>query len=143
MATLEKLKQHLPRKLRANRYFSDDFKRKKVREIERNLVTVSQVSREYEVTRSAVYKWIHQYSANMKKGVRQVVEAQSDTAKIQLLKDQVKELERIVGQKQIIIDFQQKMLELAADELGEDFKKKSALKPFSGSGRTEPNTRTR
>ena len=35
------------------------------------------------------------------------------------------DLERIVGQKQIVIDFQEKMIELAEQEYNVDIKKKS------------------
>ncbi|SDL81580.1 transposase, partial [Salinimicrobium catena] len=66
---------------RVNRYFSDSFKRKKVREIERNLTTVSEVSKEYEVSTTAVYKWLDKYSRDRKRGVKQVVELMSDTRK--------------------------------------------------------------
>lgn len=141
MVNLEKFKQHTQSKqLRTRRYFSEEFKRKKVREIEQNLTTVTQVGKEYEVSNTAVYKWIHKYSINMKKGVVQIIEAKSDTVKIQKLKDQIKELERIVGQKQIIIDFQQKMIEIAESELGIEIKKKYGSKPSPGSGLTEKNT---
>ncbi|SEF12790.1 Transposase, partial [Salinimicrobium catena] len=76
---------------RVNRYFSDSFKRKKVREIERNLTTVSEVSKEYEVSTTAVYKWLDKYSRNRKRGVKQVVELMSDTRKIQDLKAKIRE----------------------------------------------------
>ncbi|SEF12300.1 Transposase, partial [Salinimicrobium catena] len=82
---------------RVNRYFSDSFKRKKVREIERNLTTVSEVSKEYEVSTTAVYKWLDKYSRNRKRGVKQVVELMSDTRKIQDLKAKIRELEQLVG----------------------------------------------
>ena len=141
MANLEKFRQlEQTRKLRTNRYFSESFKQKKVREIEKNVTTVSQVCKEYQVSSTAVYKWIHKYSVNMKKGIVQIVEAKSDTVKIQNLKDQIKELERIIGQKQIQIEFQQKMLELAENELGVEIKKKYGSKPLSGFGQTETNT---
>jgi len=35
---------------RLKRYFSEDFKRKKVGEIDRNLTTISEISREYQVS---------------------------------------------------------------------------------------------
>lgn len=144
MANLEVFKEHQQlKRLRTNRYFSEDFKRKKVREIEKNITTVTQIIKEYNVSSSAVYKWIHKYSVNMKKGVVQIVEAKSDTAKIQNLKDQIKELERIVGQKQIIIEFQQKMIELAENDLGIEIKKKYGSKPLPGSGLIEINTPTK
>lgn len=131
------------RQLRVFRYFSEDFKRKKVKEIEQNLSSVSSVSKEYGVSDTAIYNWIHKYSTHMEKGVRQVVEAKSDTLKIQQLREQIKELECIVGQKQIVIDFQAKMIELAEQEYEIEIKKKFGSTPLSGSGQTGKNTHTR
>lgn len=119
---------------RINRYFSEDFKRKKVSEIERNLSGVSEICRQYQVSHTAVYKWIYRYSKMRKKGVKQVVEAKSDSRKIQALQEQVKELERIIGEKQVKLDFQEKMIELAESEYKIDIKKKYSGKRFSGTG---------
>jgi transposase len=116
------------------RYFSEDFKRKKVFEIDRNLVRVVEVCKEYQVTRAAVYKWIYKYSGMRKKGVKQVIEAKSDTQKIAALKAQVKELERIIGEKQVKLDFQEKMIEIAESEYSIDIKKKFSGKLSSGTG---------
>ncbi|MCK4288745.1 MAG: transposase, partial [Bacteroidales bacterium] len=104
MATAQKYEKLISQE-RKNRYFSEDFKRKKVREIERNITSIAEVCREYQVSNTAVYKWIYKYSNMRKKGVKQVVEARSDTRKIQQLKEQLKELERVIGQKQLLIDF--------------------------------------
>jgi transposase-like protein len=142
MATIENYKK-LSVHERQNRYFSESFRRKKVSEIERNISTVAEISREYQVSTTAIRKWLYKYSAMIKKGERQVVESKSDTRKIQQLKDQVKELERIIGQKQLLIDFQQKAIELAEQEYGIDIKKKFGDKPYSGSGITENNTLTK
>lgn len=119
---------------RQMRYFSEDFKRKKVSEIERNLIGVSALCREYQVTRSSVYKWIYKYSRMRKKGVKHVVEAKSDSQKIAALRAQVKELERIIGEKQVKLDFQEKMIEIAESEYKVDIKKKFSGKPSSGTG---------
>ena len=124
MATIEKyLEKKQTNSLREMRYFSEDFKRNKVREIEKNITSVSEVHREYNVSRAALYKWIYKYSMNMKKGVRQVIESNSDTKKIMLLKEKIKELEQIVGQKQIMIEFQDKMIEIAEEEYKIEIKK--------------------
>ena len=139
MATLEKFNQSYKSRLLRN--FSEGFKKQKVREIERNLCTVSEISREYEVSRAAVYKWIYKYSAMRKKGVKQIVESKSDTKKIQALRERVKELERIIGQKQLLLDFQEKVIELAEQEYKVDIKKKFGGKPFSGIGITEESTK--
>lgn len=142
MATLGKYEKS-KRSERLQRYFSEDFKRKKVKEIEQNLATVVQISREYEVSRAAVYRWVYKYSAVRKKGIKQVVEAQSDTVKITRLRDEVREMERVVGQKQIKIDFLEKMIELAEKEYGIDIKKKYSSMPLSGSGQTGKRTRSK
>lgn len=126
---------------RINRYFSEDFRRKKVSEIERNLTSVSEVCREYQVTSAAVYKWIYRYSVMRKKGVKQVVEAKSDSRKIQALKEQVKELERIIGEKQVKLDFQEKMIEIAEKEYQIDIKKKFSGKRSSGTGSKDTSTK--
>jgi transposase-like protein len=128
---------------RQNRYFSEDFKRKKVKEIERDLITVSEISRQYEVTRTAVYKWMHKYSRMHKKKVRMIVESKSETRKLQSLKEQIKELEQLIGQKQIKIDFLEKMIELAEGEYRIKIKKKVYSQPYDGSGSIEKNTRTK
>ena len=67
---------------RRNRYFSEEFKRKKVSEVERNLISISEICREYQVSNTSVYNWIYKYSRMRKKGVKQVVEAKSDSQKI-------------------------------------------------------------
>jgi transposase len=122
---------------RQNRYFSEDFKRKKVAEIERNRASVSQVCREYQVSHSSVYKWIYKYSNMRKKGVKQIVESKSDTQKILALQEQIKELQRVVGEKQILLDFKDKMIEIAEKEYGVDIKKKFPGKRSSGTGSNE------
>jgi transposase len=142
MATLIKYQQ-INQTQRIQRYFSEDFKRKKVREIEQNLVSITQISKEYQVTRSAIYKWIYKYSAMRKKAIKQVVEAKSDTVKLARFKDEVREMERLVGQKQIQIDFLEKMIELAEKEYGIDIKKKYSSTRSSGSGRTGKRTKSK
>ena len=136
MATLKEYEK-LTVQERINRHFSEDFKRKKVSEIERNLSSVSIICREYQVISTAVYKWIYRYSSMRKKGIKQVVESKSDSYKIQQLRDQVKELERIIGQKQIKLDFQDKMIELAEKMYHIDIKKKFSGEPSSSTGRNE------
>ena len=114
------------------RSFSEDFKKKKVRELERNITSVTDISRTYSVSRSAVYKWIYKYSAMAKKQVKQVVEAKSDTLKIKALEDRIKELERVVGQKQLLLEFKDKMIEIAEATYNVDIKKKVGFRLSSG-----------
>ena len=136
MATTEQF-QKMSVKERLTRYFSDEFKQKKVAEIERNIVTISEICREYQVSATAVYKWIYKYSKMRKKKEKQVIESESDTRKIAELKAKVRELERMVGQKQVEVEFLSKMIEIAQEDLKIDIKKKASLKLSSGSGSEE------
>lgn len=142
MATIENYKLLSVRE-RQNRYFSEEFKRKKVREIENNLTTIAEVRKEYQVSGTAVYKWIYKYSRMRKKKEKQIIESKSDTRKIQQLKEQIKELERILGQKQILIDFQEKVIELAEEEYKIDIKKKFGDDHSFGFGSTKKSTPTK
>ena len=122
---------------RQNRYFSETLKRKLVKELDQGLVSIPEIIEEYEVSRASIYKWIYKYSMFRKRGTKQVVEAQSDTRKIQELKNRVKELERLVGQKQIEIEFKEKMIDIAEEMFGFDIKKKFGSGPLPGSGETD------
>lgn len=119
------------------RTFSKDFKKKKVREIEQKKSTVSEISRQYEVSVTSIYRWLNKYGKNKLSDERTIVETQSDTRKMLEMKKQIAELERIVGQKQVLLDFKDKMIELVEQEYGIDIKKKFVTKHSSTSGRTE------
>ena len=135
MATRQQFRQSTEERKR--RIFSEDFKRKKVREIEQKITTIAEVSRQYEVRENSIAKWIAKYSQNYMKGVRTIVESDSDTEKIAALKAQVAELQRIIGQKQVQLEFKDKMIDLAEELYGVDIKKKLEQKPSSGTGNIE------
>jgi transposase-like protein len=122
-----------------HRYFSEDFKKKKVRELERNITSIPDICRTYSVSRTSVYRWIYKYSVMAKKQVKQVVEAKSDTQRIKALEARIKELERIVGQKQLLLEFQDKMIEIAEADYDVDIKKKIGSKLSFGTTSTGKN----
>jgi len=140
MATTERFE--LERIKRQNRYFSEEIKRQKVKDLEKNLVTISELCREYQVSRTSVYRWIYQYSVNRKRQEKQIVEKSSDTRKIKELQDRIKELERVIGQKQLLLDFKDKMIEIAEEMYQVDIKKKLSSTPFNGTGKTGCSTPT-
>ena len=135
MATRSEYK--LTQEERKRRIFSEAFKKKKVQEIERKQTTISDLCEQYQVRHSNVYKWMEKYSTTYKKGIRLIVEAESDTKKMISLQSKIAELERIVGQKQVQIDFQEKMIELAEQTYGVDIKKKFDSTPSSTTGKIE------
>jgi transposase len=122
---------------RRKRTFSEEFKRQKVREIELKQTTVSEVSKAWQVRPNNVYKWVEKYSKKDKDGVRLVVEMESETKRVISLTQKVAELERIIGQKQVQLDFQEKMIELAEEEYRIDIKKKFSSEQSYTTGTTE------
>lgn len=109
---------------RQNRYFSEEFRRKVVNDLERKIVTIPEIISTYHVSRTAIYKWIYKYSVMKKRGKKMVIEAESDTRKIVQLKDKIKELEQTIGQKQVKIDYLEKMIELTEEDFKIKIKKK-------------------
>ncbi len=121
-----------------NRTFSESFKRAKVKEIVEKRMTVQEVSDLYQVSRTSVYKWLYKYST-LERGCKQVVQMESEALLNKRLKEQIAELERTIGQKQLEIDFLNKTLEIAGEEVGYDLKKKYGPKSLNGLKSTEMN----
>lgn len=128
--------------IRQIRTFSESFKRQKVKELVQRQVTIAEISTLYNVSRSAVYKWLYKYSKEHSPGTIQVVQMESESQKTKLYQQRIAELERIVGQKQLEIDFLSKLLEVSSQELGVDLKKNFGTKPSTGSELINPNTAT-
>jgi len=122
---------------RQNRYFSDEFKRQRVCDIECRLITIAEVCRQYQVSRTAVSKWLYKFSTMKKKKEKMVYESDSDTAKLKQMQERIKELERAVGQKQLKIDFLEKMIEITEQDLKIDIKKKASTKLSNGLDQTK------
>ena len=138
MATREQFKMSISE--RRSRSFSENFKIKKVREIEQGKTKVSEICKQYEVSETSVYRWLQAYGSMKNKKERIIVETESDTQELLALKKKVAELERIVGQKQVLLDFKDKMIDLAEEIYGVDIKKKFSTKPSNTSGSDEKNT---
>ena len=113
---------------RVQRTFSEDFKRSKVKEILEKKLKISELCRLYEVSYQSVYNWIYKYSPSTP-GTKMVVEMESESKKALELQKVVAELERKVGQKQLHIDYLEKLIEIASTNLGYDLKKNTELKP--------------
>jgi len=124
-----------------NRQFSEAFKRQRVSELLAKKVSIGDVSRLYGVTRTTVYRWIYLYS-DLKQGVKTVVEMESEAQKTAYYRQKLAELERMYGQKQLEVDYLNKVLELASEEMGYDLKKKFVKPHWNGFEPTPKNTPT-
>jgi transposase-like protein len=130
-------------KERQSRHFSEHFKRQKVKEIQSQRSSVNEICKQYEVSSTSVYKWLKQYGVNYESPVRTIVESESDTRELLALKKKNADLERLIGQKQIFIEFQNKMIDLAEEAYGVDIKKKFSSLPSDTSGNTENGSTSR
>ena len=120
------------KKLRKKLRYSEDFKKELVSLFEKGTYSVLQLERLYGVTNGSIYRWIYKYSTFNEKGIRVVEMKQSSSLKLKELTNKVKELEQIVGQKQIKIDFLEKMIEIAESEFSIAIKKKSNTSQSNG-----------
>ena len=109
--------------IRTTRHFSEELKRQVVNEIETCVLSVSQASREYQVSVQSIYKWLYKYSRYLRKQSRIVVEKQSEEKRRLELKKENDNLHKVIGQKQLQIDFLEKLIEMASNELDIDIKK--------------------
>lgn len=110
-------------RIRKNKRYSECFKRSIVKEFESGSFSVLQLSKLHGVDFQSIYSWIYKYSINNERSVRIVEMKDSSSQKLKELESKVRELERAVGQKQLYIDYMEKMIEIAKDDLGIDIKK--------------------
>lgn len=112
---LKVLKKHL--------IYTKEFKVQLVKEFETGKFSVPQLEKLYSISNSSIYSWIHKYSTFNEKGIRIVEMKESSTSKLKELAQKVKDLEQIVGKKQIQIDYLEKMIDISKDDLNIDIKK--------------------
>ena len=142
MSSKKVQKEKLQIQTKCSRHFSESFKKEKVKQIVGKQISILELSQLYGVSRQSVYKWLYKYSPHHKKGTKQIVEMESEAQRTKLLLVKVAELERIIGQKQLEIDYNNKLIELASEELNYDIKKKHAAQLSSGLDKTSNNTIT-
>jgi transposase-like protein len=125
------------KKLRKRRVFADEFKQSLVKEFDTGQFSVKELSRLHGIANSAIYRWIYKFSTFNQKGYRIIEMKESSNKKLKDLEQKIKNLEQIVGQKQIMIDYLEKMMEIAKDELDIDIKKNFNTSQSAGSGKTK------
>ena len=114
------------------RIFSRELKKKLVEEIELKRLKVRDVVILYKVSVACVYRWLKQYTTMNIPGVTMVVETESKESKLEKLYQRINDLERMIGKKQMEIEFKDKVIEICSNELGYDVKKKCTTMQLSG-----------
>ena len=123
--------------LRPRRIFSDKLKKKIVQDIEKGKVNVLGVCREYTVTSAAVYKWLKKFSAHLHPSTTLVMQMDSEQYRSKELEKKVAELEAALGRKQMEIDYLNKLIEIAGQDLDIDLKKNINMNASAGTGKTK------
>ena len=122
-------------RLRTTRRYSEEFKRKIVNDFSRGRFSVTELSKLHNLEDRTIYRWINKYSDQS--GLIEIVEMKkSSTQRVKDMESRIKELERAVGQKQLYIDYLEKMMEIAKEDMGVDIKKNYDTPQSVGSGKT-------
>lgn len=137
---MRQIKQKL--EIRERRIFSEPLKKQIVKDLVNKRNSINQVMSEHQISRNTVYRWLYQYSGAHEQKCTLVVQMESEEQRKRELQQRVADLERIVGQKQLEIDFLNKLLEVGSRELGFDLKKSFSSPPSNGTGTTSTGTPT-
>ena len=121
------------KRIRRKRKFSEDFKLKIVKEYESGEFSVVEMTKIYDISYQTIYNWIYKYSKYNKQSIQVVEMKDSQAHKMKQMEARIKELEQAVGQKQMNIDYLEKMIDLAKDHYDIDIKKNSNTLHYGGS----------
>jgi transposase-like protein len=121
------------KRISRKRKFSEDLKLKIVKEYESGAFSVVEMTKVYDISYQTIYNWIYKYSKYNKKSIQVVEMKDSQAHKMKQMEARIKELEHAVGQKQMNIDYLEKMIELAKENYDIDIKKNSNTLHYGGS----------
>jgi transposase len=120
------------KQIRKHRKYSEDFKKGLVASYEKGEFSILQLEKLYGISNVSIYNWVYKFSAFNEKGCRIVEMKDSNQTKLKELTNKIKQLEQMVGQKQMAIEYLEKMIELAKTELDIDLKKNYNLPQSNG-----------
>ena len=121
------------KRINRRRKFSEDFKLKIVKDYESGEFSVVEMTKIYDISYQTIYNWIYKYSKYNKQSIQVVEMKDSQAHKMKQMEARIKELEQAVGQKQMNIDYLEKMIELAKENYDIDIKKNSNTLHYGGS----------
>ena len=124
-------------KIRSRRTFTKEFKQLIVSEYESGKFSVLELSRLHDLSFQNIYRWIYKYSLYNKPNTIVVEMKESSLRKLKAHEKRIKDLERIIGQKQLKIDYLEKIIDLSNDYFKTDLKKSFAEQPSNGTQKTK------
>ena len=126
--------------IKQRRIFSEAFKRQKVQLIVEKKISIKDVSELYGVCKLTVYRWLYRYSPHHRSGSIQVVQMESEEHRTKELLQELARLERVIGQKQVQLEYLERLLAIAGEALQIDLKKNFGSHASNGSQSTSKNT---
>ncbi|MDZ7681618.1 MAG: transposase [Fodinibius sp.] len=91
------MNKRIKRKLQRRRQFSDEVRRKVVKEFREGKHTVKELSELYHVSHQSIYRWIHKFSSTDEPTITVVEMADSTDKKLKDLQQKIADLERASG----------------------------------------------
>jgi len=119
--------------IKKRRQFTEEFKRSLVSDFESGKFSIPQLSRLHKISNTLIYQWVYKFSTFNEKGSRIIEMKESSSLKMKSLEQRISELERMVGQKQIKIDYLEKVIDIAKEEFDIDIKKNFNTPQSTGS----------
>lgn len=126
----------MKREVKKFKRYSKSFKQARVQEYDSGEFTTLELSRLYGFTQSIMYVWINKYSKLAKNKILIVEEKDSASKKLAEYEKRILELEALVGRKQIKVDFLEKLIDIAEENLGVNIKKNSCTQHSDTSQKT-------
>ena len=130
-------KSKIKKSLKPRRIFSEQLKKKIIKDIDEGKTNVTGAGREYQVSNVAIYRWLKKYSAHLHPSTTIVMQMDSEQYRSRELEKKIAELESVIGRKQMEIDYLNKLIELSGKDLGIDLKKNINTVASIGSGNTK------
>jgi transposase len=128
--------------IRGKRIFSEVLKRQVIKDLVAGRSSIRSIMAEHQVSSQSIYNWLYKYSPNHQPKCTLVVQMESEATRNHELQKRIADLERIVGQKQLEIDFLNRLIAIGSKELEFDFKKNFSPKLSNGSGSQDNGTDT-
>ena len=114
------------KKVKKYRRYTKEFKQSIVKQFENGQSSTKELSIENNVAQQLIYSWIYKFSNFNDKDYRIVENTKSSAVKLKEILKENQKLKAVIGEKQIKIEYLEKLIEIADSELNVDIKKNSS-----------------
>ena len=106
------------------RRFSEEFRRRYALLVEKGEYTIPEVCRKLDVHYDTVKNWVIKFGKEPYPQTKWII-TEDEINKIRKQEKEIDNLKKIIGEQQIKILLQDKLIEIAKEKLGPDFEKKA------------------